>query len=342
MDKHLILLSALYKPESIQAVETQLMSLFLQSRKNSMDILIITQADYQIHLDSKLKKLGLPIDYFIVDAKTPFYASSAKLRVFEYANINQYSKILYLDSSVLFYNQMDPIFQLDLDPSKLYGIEEGWLTHPWWGGDLFHANSITKTLTGFSSSILLFQVNENMKKLFGDIIRQIEENKAKKQTDYLDQPYIVFQSVTQKNYDNQLLKKLNEEKNILLRVSRLPMVYNKTIKINEYMKRIYTRVINTAEVVPEDRAVLNVALQGKHYCLQELSTGTMGSIDFRDAGVTVHLGLNSFWGSYTVLNGTICQVNYGNEHYILRFNSDQSFFVSIRKLDLALNHGSLD
>jgi hypothetical protein len=189
---------------------------------------------------------------------------------------------------------------------------------------------------------MLFQVNDTIKSLFSDIRKQIKENKTKKQTDYLDQPYIIFQSVSQKKYDNTALKRLNDEKGIFLRVSRLPMVYNKTIKVNEYMKRIYTRVINTAEVVPDDRSLLNNTLQGKKFRLNEIQSDLMGSIDFRDARVTVHLGPNSFWGSYTVLNGSICLVNYGNQDYILRFNSDQSFFVSIRKFDLGLNHGFVE
>lgn len=341
MDKYLILLSALYKLESIQALETQLLSLFLQS-KNSIDILIITQEEYQAELDSRLKKMALPIHYFIVDSRTPLEASSGKLRIFEYANINQYSKVLYLDSSVLPYNQIDQLFDLEIDPSRLYGIEEGWLTHPWWGGDLFDLNTITKTATGFSTSILLFQVNDTMKCLFRDILLQIEDHKTKKQTDYLDKPYIIFDAVRQNKYDNKLLKNLIEEKNIFLRVSRLPMAYNKTVKINEFMKRIYTRVINTATVVQEERLSLNNKLQGRHFCLKELSSGTVGSIEFRDARITVHLGPNSFWGSYAVLNGSTCQVNYGNQEYILRFNSDRSFFVSIRKFDLSINHGFLE
>ena len=342
MDKSLILLSALYKPESIEAVETQVVSLFLEFKKDSVDILIITQVEYQVELESKLKKFGLPIQYFIVDARTPMEASSAKLRVFEYSNINEYSKVLYLDSAVLVYNPIDPIFQVDIEPSKLYAIEEGWVTHPLWGGDLFHPNSITNTMTGFSSTLLLFQVNDTMKQLFADMRRQIEENKTKKQADTLDQPYIIAQAVTQKKYDNQLLKNLNEEKNTFLRVSRLPNVYNKMIKINEYMRRIYTRLINTSQAAEEDRLLLNNILQGKHYCLKELSTGFIGSIDFSHSKVTVHLGPNSFWGSYTVLNDSMCEVNYGNQDYVLRFNADQSFFISIRKFDLAINHGSLE
>lgn len=339
MDKHLILLSALYKPEAIQALETQLMALFLQEVKN--DILILTQADYKEDIESRVKHLGLSIQYFILEAKTPLEASAARLRVFEYPKINEYSRVLFLDSGVLLYNPIDPIFTMDLDSSKLYAIEDGWLSHPWWGGELFHPNAIQKDSAGFSTAILLFQVSEEIKTLFRDIISQIHQNKTKKQTDYLDQPYIIFQSVTQKKYDNTALKILNEQKNILLRVSRLPMVYNKTIKINEYMKRIYTRLINTAEIVPEERVTMSSAIQGKEFRLKELSSGTLGSIGFRDARVTVHLGPNSFWGSYHAMNGSTCQVNYGNQDYIVRFSRNQTFFVSIRKFDLGLNHGFL-
>lgn len=341
MGRHLILLSALYKSESIEFIETQLISLFLSNSKNeSTDILIITQEDYKANLDARLNGLGLAIKYFVVSAKTPMEASAAKLRIFEYPEIKNYSKVLYVDSAVIFHNPIDSIFDLASESSKLYAIEEGWVSHPWWGGDLFHQNTIKKDTSAFSMRVLLFQVSDEMKKLFKDIQAQIYSNKATNITDYLDQPFIIYQAITQKKSDTLLLKKYIEDTQALLYIPRLPMVYTKTAKIKEYMNRIYTRIINTSQALEEERHILKTAIRGKQYRLKEQSSNIVGSISFGDPKITVHLGLNSFWDIYTTLNASTCEVKYGNQIHILRFNSDRSFFVSIRRFDLALSYGS--
>lgn len=342
MDKHLILLSALYNHESIQEVERQVVSIFLHDLKDTTDILILTQTEYEKELDTRLNCFGLTIHYLILNVATPFEASIAKLKVFEYPLIHTYKRVIILDSSVLVYNSLSPLLKADLDSSKLYAIEEGWLTHPWWGGDLFHPNAIRKDMTGFSTSILLFHVNDQIKKLFKDILFHAAQNNSRVHTDYLDQPYIIYHSVTYGQYETQFLKRLNEENEIFLRVSRLPMTYTKTIKMNEFMKRIYTRFIKTVMIVPEEKDLVKNVLEGRHYRIKDLSSGILGSIDFLNQKVTIHLGPSSFWGYYDVLNRSTCQANYGHCDHLLLFNTDKTFFISIRKSDLNINYGYRD
>jgi alpha-N-acetylglucosamine transferase len=342
MDKRLILLSALYKKESIQALETQLVSLFLQSSFNtvSTDILIITQPDYQAEIESRVRQFNFTIQYFIVEPRTDLEASSAKLRIFECPLIHQYSKVLYLDSYSLIYNSLDSILDLDIEESKLYAIEEGWLTHPWWGGNLFHQSEMIIKMTGFSMNVLLFKVSDDMKILFKNILNLIDVNSNKKQTNYLDQPYIIFQAVSGNKYDNTLLKVHNETNNILTSIPRIPHVYNKTAKIDEYIKDIYTKSWDTNQINQEEGNILKNKIYGKHFRVKELSTGNIGSIDF-NLDIVVHLGPKSYWGKYTAINAKTCNSNYGNQDYLHVFNSDNTFFISIRKSDLAIIYGYL-
>lgn len=325
---NLILLSALHSPESIHFLERQLVSLIFQ--KISADILIITEPKYQAEIDSRISCLDLPIKYFLVEPATDMEASASKLRIFEYPNISTYSKVLYLDSAVLF-NSPENIFDIPID-TKLYVIEEGWLSHPWWGGDLFTS---PKDLPGFSTSVMLFKVCDEIKKLFTDIRGLIEKKNINK-TYYLDQPYIIFQAVTQDMYDSQILKKFNENK-VLLFSPRIPMVY-KTGKMNEYMKEMYRRIISTV-IITEERSILNTAIQGKTFRMKDVSTNTMGCMIFKNLKATIHLGPNSYWGSYNPLSEFACEADYGNQKYILLFNSKKSCFISIRKFDLSLNYG---
>jgi hypothetical protein len=341
MNKNLILLSSLYKIESVDAVETLMRSIFIQPEfnKETTDILIITQANFESKLRSQLDCFDLPIDYFIIEASTPMEASSARLRVFEYKNIHQYSKILYISTSILVNYPISKIFDLEISDSKLYGIEEGWLTHPWWGGNLFSESDIPREPSGFSTSLLLFKTSNTIRKLFSVIIKHIATDKKNKPTEYLDQPYIIYNSIIQKQYDNVLLKAYNEKNTAFFYITMVPNVYNKTIKINEYMKRVYTRILNTVKHDDTEGGNTRSSLVNTRFYLKELSSDMSGSVDFREDRATIIVPNTTFWGPYNGINSSVCELHYGNQCHVLIFNSKKTFFVCIRKYDLLISYG---
>ena len=345
MSKNLILLSALHKVESVKAVETVLCSIFVQPNfnKETTDILILTQADFEDNLRNKLKVFGLPIKYFILNVATPLEASSAKLRIFDYKDIDKYIYVLYLDTGALVNRQIDLIFDLDISPSKLYAIEEGWLSHPWWGGDLFgkHYTSNNKNAQGFSTQILLFKVSSEMRKLFSDILGHINSHRGAKMTDYLDQPYIVYNAITQNKVDTTTLKVYNDITKSFFCVPRMPHVYNKTLKINEFMKRIYTTVLNTRLITIGEKASLEQYLVSKRFHMKELATSLISSVDFGEKTASIIIPNNTLWGPYNGVTALICELHYGNQCHVLIFNSEKTFFISIRKYDLAISYGYL-
>ena len=342
MSKNLILLSALYKIESVNAVETVVSSIFVQPNfnKETTDILVLTQIEFEDNLRKKLKVFGLPIKYFILNIKTPLEASSAKLRIFDYHEIDQYRHVLYLDTGALVNRQLDLIFELDISPSKLYAIQEGWLTHPWWGGELF-GKQVSKNSQGFSTQILLFKVSSDMRKLFSDILTHISAHTGSKMTDYLDQPYIVYNAITQNKADTTTLKVYMDITKAFFCVPRMPNVYNKTLKINEYMKRIYTTILNTRLITIDEKTSLEQYLINKRFHVKELATSLISSVDFGEKTASIIIPNNTLWGPYNGVTALICELHYGNQSYVLIFNNEKTFFLCIRKYDLAISHGYL-
>ena len=342
MSKNLILLSALYKIESVKAIETLLCSIFVQPKfnKETTDILVITQVDFEDAVRNKLKVFGLPIKYFILNIKTPLEASSAKLRIFDYKDIDMYRYVLYLDPYSLVNRQIDLIFDLDISPSKLYAIEEGWLSHPWWGGDLF-GKQVNKNAQGFSTQILLFKVSSDMRKLFSDILQHISAHRDSKVTDYLDQPFIVYNAITQNKADITTLKVYTDITKAFFCVPRMPNVYNKTLKVNEYMKRIYTNILNTRLITVDEKVSLEQYLVNKRFHIKELATSLISSVDFGDKNASIIIPNNTLWGPYNGVTALICELHYGNQSHVLIFNDEKSFFILIRKYDIAISYGYL-
>lgn len=179
--------------------------------RNTTEILILTSPSIQTLIQKELEEFDLPIFYYILDVRTLFGAGCARLHIFKYESISKYDKILYLDTDILLNSNVNTLFDLDLSSDKLYALEEGTIGEAHWGSQFFDLakTPYNKNMSAFTSGILLFRNSDSMQNLFNIINLHI--------TDYiyiqhnniptcLDQPFIVYNAISNNKYDNQLLK----------------------------------------------------------------------------------------------------------------------------------------
>jgi lipopolysaccharide biosynthesis glycosyltransferase len=177
--------------------------------KETTDLLIITSPSFQPLIQKELECFDLPLHYYTLDLHTLFEAGCARLNIFKYDRIDRYNKILYLDTDILLNSDVNVLFNLELVPEKLYALEEGTIGEVHWGAQLFDFSKYTKDQTAFTSGILFFKNSECMKLLFDSIQLHIADyiyTKKNAIPECLDQPFIVYNAISQDKYDNQVLK----------------------------------------------------------------------------------------------------------------------------------------
>jgi lipopolysaccharide biosynthesis glycosyltransferase len=181
--------------------------------KDTTDILIITSRSFQPLIQKELECFDLPLHYYLLDLHTLFEASCARLNIFKYDTIHKYDTILYLDTDILINSDMNVLFNFEISDKNIYALEEGTIAHNYWGANFFDFSKHDKKTTAFTAGILLFRNSDFMKVLFDTIQSHIVDyiyNKKKPIPTCLDQPFVVYNAVSQNKYDNQVLKKYVE------------------------------------------------------------------------------------------------------------------------------------
>ena len=181
--------------------------------KDTTDILIITSPEFLPLICEKLESFNLSINYYLLDLYTLFDAGCSRLQIFKYENIHKYNTILYLDTDILLNSDVNVLFNLQISSKKIYALEEGNIGGEYWGYELFDFSKYDKNTPAFTSGILLFNNSECMKLLFDSIQSHIVDyiyNKKNYVPICFDQPFIVYNAVSQNKYDNQVLKKYVE------------------------------------------------------------------------------------------------------------------------------------
>ena len=186
-----------------------LINLLLKSYKlfgnssGDVDYLIICNPDFQKKIQAIFDNLNISGKIWCIDVRTKFKARYSRLKIFNYPNINLYSKILYLDCDILVTNSINNILDFQLE-NKLYALQEGNTNHEYWGSQFFDKNP---NCSAFTSGILLFNNNTIIKDLFSQILLHIHNHITSNSPIpiCLDQPFIVYHAVKNNLYDNQKL-----------------------------------------------------------------------------------------------------------------------------------------
>jgi hypothetical protein len=233
-----------------------LLQLALQSmqkfgeKPDNTDILIITEEALENDIKSMAQEIGIKIDTFLLKNHTTiFLAALARAFIFDYPKINEYNKILYLDTDIIVSNSLSLI--LDKDPGiMLCGMKEGYIGHEWWGGDVFFDfTKVDKDTEAFSTCVLYFNNCAELKFLFNKILESVMTiyPGLKGVPITLEQPFIIYTAIMNNALNNTLLDGLvrnhpdNYSKQVISHFPIGPGDYkSKLFKMNEYFAFLNT------------------------------------------------------------------------------------------------------
>jgi lipopolysaccharide biosynthesis glycosyltransferase len=219
----------LHKKSYIDLLELLIKSIYIKANinKNTTDILIITSSEFKPDIETRLSHFDLPIQYYILNLNTLFEAGCARLNIFNYTDIDKYNNILYLDTDILINDDINTLFNFDIDANKLYALEEATIGGEYWGREFFDFSKYNRSESAFTSGILLFKNSKSIISLFNDIKQHINEyiyiNKNSIPV-CLDQPFIVYNAIIQNKYNNKLLS--GYAKNNPMNVSPTMIIYH--------------------------------------------------------------------------------------------------------------------
>ena len=211
---NLIYVCVFHQENYINLLKLLITSIYVKGRiNNHTDILIITSPSFQPLIERVLQCFDSSFNYYLLNLHTLFDAACARLNIFKYENIHKYDTVLYLDTDILINSDINILFNLELSSEKIYVLEEGNIGYEFWGSQFFDFTKCDKNTTGFTSGVILFKNSHSIRLLFDTIQSHILDhvyNKNGPITGCLEQPFIVYNAISQNKYDNQLLKKYVE------------------------------------------------------------------------------------------------------------------------------------
>jgi len=295
-------------------------SLRLFSSTDTFDILILTAPEFRKKAE-ELDKI-LPLKIHCLPLTTIFQAACARLRVFEYDTIDQYDKILYLDTDIIIKKDLAPLFQLNLE-DKLYGLESGTIYSPSFGCQFFDFTTIDPGTTGINSGTLLFKNCSTIRDLFKRIQTHTEEFMGPPPY-CMDQPFINYHAIKDGLHNNQMLKPLvslyeghdNSDNYETSAICHFSYPIGNSVHKYARMAAFFKRIL---EEKSEDNMVV---IDGTTF-----AWGSYGTIRF---GAMNHL--ETIWGhgTYEVLGENRVRATWNNHAHILTFTTDLSEFTSAR------------
>jgi lipopolysaccharide biosynthesis glycosyltransferase len=128
--KNLIFICVFNNQEYIKLLYLLLESIFIFGNLNeNTDILIYTSTPFmniikQSHLFNNHIIFHTNDNYNSVDL-----ACKSRLDLFDIPVVENYNKILYLDSDILIQNDINPIFDI-IDDNKIYALQDGFIDNP--------------------------------------------------------------------------------------------------------------------------------------------------------------------------------------------------------------------
>jgi len=327
--RNLVYCCVFFNNDYLKLLNLLLKSMKMFSKIDSFDFLVVTQKDFEPMVKQMALMIGLDIRIFCIDCTTIFQAACARLRIFEYPQLENYEKLLYIDTDIIIKENIEPLFELEID-DLLYGIESGTIESLNFGGQFFDFQTIDSSLTGLNSGTLLFKNTTTMSSLFSRILEHIEEftKQGNKPPYCMDQPFINYHAVKDYLYNNQLLNPHVSlfEGNDTVDNYTTSSICHFSFPIGNFqhkfhrMKEFLNKTLNKSVYsnIPPD-------IIGKKY-----SWGA-GYIKFliNYEGI---LTLETCWsnGSFNILGSHSVCAYWNNCFHILKFNEDFSEYLAIK------------
>jgi len=334
--KNLLYFCVFYNNNYFKLLNLLLTSLKFYSNIDTFDILILTNENMKKEVEELSIKLKINIKIQIFDFKTIFQAACARLFIFNYPEIDNYEKILYIDTDIIIKKDLSIVFNLPID-NVLYAIAQGTINSLNFGKQFFDFNKINSNTIGINSGTLLFKNNIEIKKLFSRMIGHINAyTDSKVIIPYtMDQPFINYHAISSNMYDNKLLNPYvslyedtdnidNYETSVICHFSYPIGNFNHKY---ERMKNFLIKILESNSIINYDLVKINN---------KKFSWNT-GFILFKDSDLITSWGP----GTFKFLDNNKYLVSWSGFNHIIKTNKDNTEYMSIRASDFDIVFGEL-
>lgn len=310
-----------------------MLSIKLFSKTDNIDFLVFTSKEFELHINNISELLEIPIKIKLFNFTDAEEAFCARLFIYDYEHINNYDKILYIDTDILIQADLTTLFNLHLK-DKIYVCEK----------DLNEEDLTTmnKNTYGISTGVLLFKNSSTIQKLFSDILSHMSKHRKNNvlMPEYWDKSFINYYIVKNNVYNNELLKSYI----FLIHTKEYPIspLKNNKIIINHFyvkksklqnMKYHMDHILKLYEkiIIPHETNIKNI--------LYKQYTWENGRILFHKDDIII-----TCWGkgTYKMINTHIIEATWHNRIHLLIFNSSFTKYTSVRLDDIRINSGIID
>jgi hypothetical protein len=179
----------------------------------NIDFMVYTNTDYRAQIEARMG--GRPVKFFEKNfVKTMNQTRISKVDIFDYPEIAQYEKIVYIDADSLFLRDPTPLFEAIVE-DVVYASGEGNVLCEanYWGRSLFLKNDANcADQEGFSVSCLGFKNLPEIKKTFSKIKQAFYLDMYQNKLLFYDQPFFNAFLI-----NNQMVNKTDYKRLILSR-----------------------------------------------------------------------------------------------------------------------------
>lgn len=215
--KNLIYMCVFFNKKYIELAKILLKSLKIFGKvDSSIDILIITNIEFMDELSDFCKSLDISYKIHVTNNVTIEESKLSRYEIFRInddINLDEYSKLLYLDIDIIVQSDIKEIFKYKL-LDKIYAKDQGNIECDMYGKLLFDEwrkysnNYIDKKTTSFCSGVLLFNKCKKVEELFERTLIHLSEYKksGKRFGICIDQPFLNFNAIISNMYEIELLK----------------------------------------------------------------------------------------------------------------------------------------
>lgn len=325
---NLIYTCIFHEPGYINLLKLLINSIAAKSHINNENthILLITSPNFKPIMEQQFKIFSnLKIFYHTIEIRGMTEALCARLNIFEFINVDNYEKILYLDTDIIVHGDINNVFNLQTLTNKIYASPDGVISGPYHGCDLFDFSKIDPNTPSFISGVMYFHNSPEIKELFRVTREHIHQHiymERKPIPCCVDQAFINYNTIIRNMYDIELLTPYIYNCALGLIPDSKTVIYHFPggIGISEpKFKRMMDFWNNTVSyiVLPtENYSVFNMA--NRTYTWENLY------ITFLEKGKMNAFGV----GNYTHINPYEFLTEFGGHPYRLIFNEDYSKFTS--------------
>lgn len=112
-----------------------LVTSFSENKNENTCYLVITQKEFYNEIDNICIRLNINYDIWIIPVSNDYYiedkliesiydACSSRYLIYNYKHIHKYNKILYLDCDILCFNDINNVFNIEIENNKFYYMSE--------------------------------------------------------------------------------------------------------------------------------------------------------------------------------------------------------------------------